>query len=83
MSGLPDLAHIEGHVMKSLLVIKTIINHLSGNPIIEKQKGIISIKKSEKLLHKNTQQIFGFKSKKRRTRIMVTLPSSAADDYKW
>jgi pyruvate kinase len=79
--GLPDLAHIEGHVMKSLLAIKTIINHLSGNPVIENQKGIISIKKSEKLIHKNTQQIFGFKSKKRRTRIMVTLPSSASDDY--
>lgn len=79
--GLPDLAHIEGHVMKSLLGIKTIINHLNGNPIIENQKGIISISKSEKLINKNTQQIFGFKSKKRRTRIMVTLPSSTADDY--
>lgn len=82
MSGLPDLAHIEGHVLKSLLGLKTIINHLTGNPKYEKQKGVISIKKSEKLLNKNTQQMFGFKSKRRRTRIMVTLPSSAADDYK-
>ncbi len=82
MSGLPDLAHIEGHVMQSLLGLKTIINHLTGNPKVEKRKGIISIKKSEKLLHKNTQQMFGFKSKKRRTRIMVTLPSAAAADYK-
>ena len=80
--GLPDLAHIEGHVMESLLKLKTIINCLTGNPKVEKQKGVISIKKSEKLLHKNTQQMFGYKSKKRRTRIMVTLPSSAADDYK-
>jgi len=79
--GLPDLANIEGHVMKSLLAIKTIINHLSGNYVIEKQKGIISIKKSEKLLRKNTTQLFGYKSKKRRTRIMVTLPPKAADDY--
>ena len=36
--GLPDLANIEGHVMKSLLAIKTIINHLLGNQVIEKQK---------------------------------------------
>lgn len=79
--GLPDLANIEGHVMKSLLAIKTIINHLSGNRVIEKQKNIISIKKSEKLLRKNTKQLFGYKSKKRQTRIMVTLPSSAAEDY--
>lgn len=80
--ALPDLAHIEGHVMESLLGLKTIINHLTGNPKVEKQKGIISLKKSDKLLQKNTQQIFGFKSKKRRTRIMVTLPLSAAKDYK-
>ncbi len=79
--GLPDLANIEGHVMKSLLAIKTIINHLIGNPVTEKQKDIISIKKSEKLLRKNTKQLFGYKSKKRQTRIMVTLPSFAAEDY--
>lgn len=79
--GLPDLANIEGHVMKSLYAIKTIINHLNGNNIIENQKGIISIKKSEKLIKKNTKQLFGYKSKKRRTRIMVTLPSSASEDY--
>ena len=79
--GLPDLANIEGHVMKSLHAIQTIINHLNGNNIIASQKGIISIKKSEKLLKKNTKQLFGYKSKKRRTRIMVTLPSTASEDY--
>ncbi len=79
--GLPGLSNIEGHVMKSLLAIKTIINHLNGNPLIEKQKDTISIKRSEKLLKKNTKQLFGNKSKKRQTRIMVTLPSSAAEDY--
>ncbi len=79
--GLPDLANTEGHVMRSLLAVKTIINHLSGNPVIEKQKDVISIKKSEKLLRKNSKQLFGYKSRKRQTRIMVTLPSSAAEDY--
>ncbi len=79
--GLPDLANIEGHVMKSLLAIKTIINHIVGIPVIEKRKGIISIKKGEKLLDKNTKRLFGYKSKRRKTRIMVTMPSSAADDY--
>ncbi|MBT6767024.1 MAG: hypothetical protein HOA90_21025, partial [Prolixibacteraceae bacterium] len=79
--GLPDLSNIEGHVMKSLLAIKTILNHLRGIEVIEKQKNVISIKKSEKLLRKNTRQIFGNKSKNRRTRIMVTLPADAASDY--
>lgn len=79
--GFPDMANIEGHVMKSLLAIKRIINSFLGLPLVEKQKGIISIKKSEKLLNKNTKKLFGYKSKKRQTRIMVTLPSAAAEDY--
>lgn len=79
--GLPSLANIEGHVMYSLLAIKSVINSLLGLQKIEKYKGTISIKKSEKQLKKNTKLLFGNKSKKRRTRIMVTLPSSAADDY--
>ena len=32
---LPDLSNIEGHVMKSLLAIKTTINYLLGIPINE------------------------------------------------
>jgi pyruvate kinase len=79
--GFPDLANIEGHVMKTLITIQNIINLFGGKPIIAKQKGIISIKKSSKLLNKNTKQLFGYKSKKRRTRIMVTLPTSAAENY--
>ncbi len=79
--ALPDLSNIEGHVMKSLLAIKTTINYLLGIPVNENRKGIISIKKSERLLKKNTKKLFGYKSKKRKTRIMVTLPSIAAEDY--
>ncbi len=81
--GLPGLSNIEAHVMKSLLTLSSIINHLLGNPVREKRKGIISIKKSKKILNRNTKLLFGYKSKKRRTRIMVTLPGSAADDYRF
>jgi len=79
--GLPSLSNVEAHVMKSLLTLSSIINHLLGKPVREKRKGIISIKKSKKILDRNTKLLFGYKSKKRRTRIMVTLPGSAADDY--
>ena len=72
--GLPSLSNVEAHVMKSLLAISSILNHLLGNPVREKRKGIISIKKSKKILNRNTKLLFGYKSKKRRTRIMVTLP---------
>lgn len=81
--GLPSLTHIEGHVMESLLSVKTIINHLQGNQVVEHKRGVVTSKLSKKLLDKNTKLLFGFKSKKRRTRIMVTLPSTASEDPKF
>lgn len=78
--GLPDLTGTEGHVMQSIFNIKMLLDHLEGGQTMQnKPKSIISIKKSEKLLKKNTKRLFGYKSKKRRTRIMVTLPESSAD----
>ncbi|MCK5369149.1 MAG: hypothetical protein KAQ62_11380, partial [Cyclobacteriaceae bacterium] len=81
--GLPSLTHIEGHVMESLLSVKTIINHLQGKQVVEHKRGVVTSKLSKKLLDKNTKLLFGFKSKKRRTRIMVTLPSTASEDPKF
>lgn len=78
--GLPGLDNVESHVMRSLLAVKTILNHLNGQTRFEHRKGTISIKKSGKILNANTRALFGYKSKKRRTRIMVTLPNTAADD---
>lgn len=79
--GLPDLANIEGHVMISLVTIKSIIGYINGEPPKKRMRENITIKKSEKLLKKNTKQLFGYKSKKRTTRIMVTLPSEASENY--
>jgi pyruvate kinase len=81
--GLPSLTHIEGHVMQSLLSIKTIINHLLGKQKVEHKKGVISLVNSKKIRVKNTRLLFGYKSKFRATRIMVTLPGTAAEDPKF
>jgi len=81
--GLPGLDNVEAHVMRSLLVIKSILNHLTGDPRYEHRKGTISIKRSGKILNANTKALFGYKSKKRRTRIMVTLPNTAAEDKRF
>lgn len=78
--GLPSLTNIEGHVMESLLSIKTIINHLLGKQIVESKKGVVSSTSSKKILSTNTKKLFGFKSKKRQTRIMVTMPNTAAEE---
>lgn len=79
--SLPSLSSIEAHVMESLLSIKTIINHLLQTSTTETLPGIVNIKESRKLLRRNTKLLFGYKSKKRLTRIMVTLPSEAANNY--
>ncbi len=81
--GLPGLDNVESHVMRSLLAIKTILNHLAGDPRYEHRKGTIAIRKSRKILTANTRALFGYKSKKRRTRIMVTLPNTAARDQQF
>ena len=78
--GLPALDNVEGHVMRSLLALKSVLNHLTGNPKYEHRKGTVSIKRSKKILTTNTRALFGYKSKKRRTRIMVTMPDNAAED---
>jgi pyruvate kinase len=78
--GLPGLDNVESHVMRSLLALKTILNHLNGKAKYEHRKGTISIKNSRKILNANTRAVFGYKSKKRRTRIMVTIPNTAADN---
>jgi len=78
--GLPALSTAEGHVMKGILNHKHLINSLLDKKEPISLKGVLGIKKSEKLLKKNTKLLFGYKSKKRATRIMVTLPSTAAED---
>ena len=77
--GLPGLSSSESHIMRSVLDIKRLINSLLGvlTPVSNKS---VSIERSDKFLKKNTKLLFGYKSKKRRTRIMVTQPNTAAED---
>ena len=78
--GLPSLSTIEGHVMRSLYNLQNILHHLLHLEDVANPKGYISVKRSNKIMRKNNKLLFGYKSKKRSTRIMVTLPSLAADD---
>ncbi|MCB9333333.1 MAG: hypothetical protein H6574_19905 [Lewinellaceae bacterium] len=81
--GLPGFVTCEGYVMRHLINLKNILSQLQGHGNGLSRKGFISRKKSEKLLRKNTQLLFGYKSKKRNTRIMVTLPNTAAGDLEF
>ncbi len=53
--GLTSLSNIEAHVLKSLLSMSFILNKLLEQPNPEKIRGIISFKKSEKILNRNNQ----------------------------
>ncbi len=78
--GLPGLSSIEGHVLDSILGIKDLLGKLLGKNENISSKSFISIKKSRKIQRKNTNLLFGYKAKKRFTRIMVTLPNTASED---
>ncbi len=77
--GLPGLSASESHIMRSVVDLKHLINSLLGvnDPV---RPHTLSIEVGEKILKKNTKLLLGYKSKKRRTRIMVTQPNTAAED---
>ncbi len=78
--GLSRLARAESHVLASLKNCKFILQNLIGDSGESSNDGI-SIKKASKSQRRNTKNLLGYRSKGRRVRIMVTLPSEAANDY--
>ncbi|WP_297766528.1 pyruvate kinase, partial [uncultured Muriicola sp.] len=79
--GLSRLDKPEGHVMASLLASKAILESLLNNSPIKKHKAELTFKKSNRLGKSNAKSLLGYRSKGRRTRIMVTLPTEVAHNY--
>ncbi len=79
--GLTRLANSEGNILGSLLKLKLIVHSLLGSTPNLSNNEFLSIGDGNKLLKKHTDQLFGKNNKKRRVRIMVTMPSEAATDY--
>ena len=80
--GLSQLDKPEGHVMASLLVSRAILESFLNNSPIKKHKAELTFKKSNRLGRSNAKSLLGYRSKGRRTRIMVTLPAESAHNYK-
>lgn len=78
--GLTPFDHPEPYVMRSLLMTKVILQRLIGEVYPVNERKTLSLKKSRKLLNANTRELFGRKAKKRRTRIMVTMPTEISVD---
>ena len=78
--GLSRMAKNQNNVMASLRNNLFILNAYLGNFSPKKRSGL-SVKKSNRLQKTNSKSLLGYRSKGRRTRIMVTLPSEAAENY--
>lgn len=79
--GLSRLAKAESHVMASLLTNKAVLKGFLSEGKRKIPKAPLSIKKSHRLLNEHTISLLGYRSRGRRTRIMVTLPTEAAHNY--
>lgn len=81
--GLSGIRTSEGYVYKNISNVLRLIKLIKGEVWQPSEDlDIIGFRKSRKLLQKHTNSLFGKPKNKRRTRIMVTIPSEAADDIK-
>ncbi len=79
--GLTRFANAQGHITDTLLKALFILRHLAGQNSIITESPELSLEHSKKLLQRNTRGLFGEPSEGRRVRIMVTMPSEAAENF--
>ncbi len=79
--GLSRLAKAQSHVMASLKTNRALLKSMLTGSHVKKAVGELSFKKGDGLLKENAAKLLGYKTAGRRTRIMVTMPSEAADNY--
>ena len=78
--GLSRLGRAEPHVLASVQAILHALRSLQGNET-KLRKSPVTIKQGRKIIRKRTNALLGKKLKGSTVRIMVTLPSEAADDF--
>ena len=81
--GISRLGRAESHVMASIAAVKNLLDKILKKEQVKVEKPAVSFKKGRKILKANTSSLFGKKLKGSKVRIMVTLPTDAADDYKY
>ncbi len=79
--GLSRIARAECHVLASLKSIRSILESMISSEPVRFERSFLSIKKGRKLIRTHSKALLGYRSKGRRVRIMVTLPSEAATQY--
>ncbi len=80
--GLSSLGRCESHTRASLVAVIRILSRLSGQPEPELEPPAVKdLDEGQNLLLRNAERLFGPVPRSRSTRIMVTLPGEAADDF--
>ena len=79
--GLSRLAKSQSHVMASLLTNRAILKAKLEDTPIEAIPKEYDFSSGTDTLKGNAKKLLGYRTKSRRTRIMVTMPSEAADNY--
>ena len=78
--GIPSVTSIEDNVLHNVLTFKSIITHLLNENGKLKHNTFMSVEEVKEIISKNTDALFGKKTHKRNTRILVTQPTIAAED---
>jgi pyruvate kinase len=81
--GISRLGRAESHVLASIKAVKNLLQKFLKKKQMEAVKPPVSFKKGKKIIKINTSALLGKKLKGSKVRIMVTLPTEAADDYKF
>lgn len=79
--GLSSLGRSERSVLAYIWALSKRINQISDSPVLNIRKPRISFSQGQSLLESSTIHLLGLKPNERRVRIMVTMPSLAAEDY--
>ena len=80
--GLSSLGRIESRVMANLDAVTFTLAEICHQPNpIKSRPPLTAFFAGDKLLKQNTEEVFGISHKLRQVRIMVTLPTEAADNY--
>jgi pyruvate kinase len=81
--GLSSLGRAESHVLATVNAVLEILHRLTGTsqPPTDTQTGVIDFATGERLLAEHTEALLGPATPGRGVRIMVTMPSEAANDY--
>lgn len=81
--GLSSLGRAESHVLATVDAVLEVLHRLTGSPRppLPAEPEVIDFATGERLLSEHTETLLGPATHGRGVRIMVTMPTEAADDY--